>query len=49
MYWKGVKKTLGSIRNLYAPIGAAIVGVFLLTYLTTKDLLLSLTFFNNGE
>jgi len=33
MYWKGVKKTLGSIRNLYAPIGAAIVGVFF-TYIS---------------
>ena len=48
MYWEGVKRTLKSIRNLYIPVVSTILGVFLPIYLTTKDLLLSLTFSNTA-
>ena len=48
MYWEGVKRTLTSIGYLYAPVGAAIAGLFAPTYFATKDLLLSLTFFNTA-
>ena len=46
-YWEGVKRTLTSIGNLYAPVPSAIV-IVLPIYLTTKDLLLSLTIFNTA-
>lgn len=48
MYWEGVKRTLTSIRNLYAPVVSGIIIVFLPIYLTTKDLSSSLTIFNTA-